>query len=116
MFLCGNLTIIDVGFLSDIFEQDFVLSSDSNDGSNIYLGDEPLIPLVVGDIMLTKTVRFYFLFTHGGEWVLIFCLDQDGLLDKGHELECIIDHAFSVHQYLGALTSHHLECMYSLFL
>ena len=116
MLFCGHLIILDVDFLSDIFKQDFVLYCDSNSGSGIYLGVEHLIPLVVGEVLLMKTLKCHFFFIHGGEWVLIFCLGQDGLLNKGHEIEWIIDHYCSVpigivlhlvHQYLGALTSHH---------
>ena len=84
MLFCGHLIILDVGFLSNIFEQDFVLSCDYNGGSDIYLGVEPLIPLVVGEVLLIKTVKFHFLFIHGREWVLIFFLDQDGIINKGY--------------------------------
>ena len=54
-----------VGLLSDIFEQDFILYCDYNGGSDIYLGVEPLIPLVVGEVMLMKTLKCHFLFIHG---------------------------------------------------
>ena len=93
------------------------MSSDSNGGYSIYLGVEPLISLVVGDVMLMKTTKFHFLLIHGGKWVLILCLVQYGILNKGHELKWIIDRACGVtigivlhifHQYMCALTSHHL--------
>ena len=92
------------------------MSCESNGGSYIYLGVAPLILLVIGEVMFIKTVKCHFLFIHGGKWVLIFCLGQDGLLNKGHELEWIIARDCGVpigivlhifHQYLGALTSHH---------
>ena len=54
-----------VGLLSNIFEQDFILSCDSNGGSDIYLGVEPLTPLVVGEVMLMTTLKRHFLFIHG---------------------------------------------------
>ena len=72
-----------------------------------------------------KIVKYHFLFIHGGEWVPIFCLGQDGLLNKSQKLEWIIACACSVpirvmlhlfHQYLGTLTSHHLEGLYPLFI
>ena len=116
MFFCRLLIILDFGFLSDIFKQNLVLSCDSNDRSDIYLDVEPIIPLVVGEILLMKTVKCHFVFIHGGEWVLIFCLVQYGLLNKGHELEWIIARDCSitisivlhlVHKYLGAMTYHH---------
>ena len=93
-----------------------MLSCDSNGGSDIYLGVEPLIPLVVGEVLCMKTVKCHFLLIQGGEWLLIFYLGQDALLNKGHELEWIIDFYCSVpigivlhlvHHYLGALTSQH---------
>ena len=102
--------------MRDIFEQEFVLSCDSNGGYDIYLGAEPLIPLVVGDVLLMKTVQCHFLFIQDGEWVLILCLVQDGLLIKGNEIEWVIACDCSVpirfmlhlvHHYLGALTYHH---------
>ena len=74
------------------------------------------MPLFVGEVLLMKTVKLHFLFIHGGEWVLIFCLGQYGLLNKGHELEWVIACAYSVtigimlnlvHPYLGTLTSNH---------
>ena len=86
MIFCGNFIILDVGFLSTIFEQDLVFSCDSNGGSDIYLGVEPLITLIIDEVLLMKTVKFHFLFIHGGKWVLIFCLVQDGLLNKFHKL------------------------------
>ena len=93
LFFCGNLIIFDVGLLSDIFEQEFLLSCEYNGRSYINLGVEPLIPLAVGEFMLMKTEKCHFLFINGGEWVLILCLGQDGLLNKGHELEWIIARA-----------------------
>ena len=116
MFLHGHLIILDVGLLRDIFDQDFMLYFESKGGSNIYLGVEPLIPLVVGEVLLMKTVNCHFLFIHGGKWVLIFCSGQDGLLIKGHEIKWIISRACGVPigivlhlvlKYLCALTSHH---------
>ena len=92
------------------------MSCDSNGGSDIYLGVEPIIPLVIGEALLMKKLKFHFLFIYGGECVLILCLGQYGILNKGHELEWIIVCDFSVpigivihlvHQYLGAPNSHH---------
>ena len=93
MLFYGHLIILDVGFMGNIFEQDFVLSCDSNGVSDIYLGVEPLIPLVVGEILLIENVKYQLFFIHGGEWVLIFYLVQDGHINKGHELEWIIARA-----------------------
>ena len=72
------------------------MSCDSNGGSYIYVGIEPLIPLVIFEVLLTKTVKCHFLFIHGGEWELIFCLGQYGLLNKGNALEFIIACDYSV--------------------
>ena len=94
-----------------------MMPCDSNGGSDIYLGVESLIPLVVGEAMLMKTVECHFLLIHGGEWVLIFCIGQYGLLNDGQELEWIIARACSVpitimfhivHTYMCEMTSHHL--------
>ena len=41
-----------------------MLSCDSNDQFDKYVGVEPLIPFVVGEVMLTKTVKCHFLFIH----------------------------------------------------
>ena len=81
----------------------------------MYLGVEPLIPLVFGEVLLMKNIKIYFLFIPDGEWILIFCVVQDGLPNKDHEFELIIACAcvvpirimlHPVHQYLGAMTSH----------
>ena len=102
-----------------------MLYCDSNGVFNIYLGVEPLIPLVVGEVLLMKNVKCHFLFIHGGEWVLIFCLGQYSFINKVHELEWVISRACSVpigvmchlvHKYMGALTYHYLEGLSSLFL
>ena len=93
-----------------------MLSCDSNGVSDIYLGVKPLIPLVVGEFLLMKTVKCHFLFIYGGKWVLILCLVHYCILNKGHELKWIVHCTYGVpivivihifHQYMFVLTSHH---------
>ena len=51
--------MIDVGFLSNIFKQDYLLSCDPNGGYNIYLGVEPLITFVVSEVLLMKNIKYH---------------------------------------------------------
>ena len=90
MLFCGHLIILDVGLLRKIFDQEFMLSCDSSGESDIYLGVEPLIPLVVDEALLMKNLKVHLLFINGGKWVLILCLGQYVLINKGHELKCTI--------------------------
>ena len=102
-----------------------MLSCDSNDQFDKYVGVEPLIPFVVGEVMLKKTVKCHFLFIHDYKWVMILCLGYYVLLNKDLELEwtiacdCSVPIGIMLHhvrQYIGALTSHHWEALSYLFL
>ena len=58
-----------------------MLSYESNGGSNINLGVEFLVPLVIDHGVLLKTVEQQLIFVNYGEEILILCLCQNRLLD-----------------------------------
>ena len=58
-----------------------MLSCDSNGGSNINLGVESFIPLVVCHGVLVKTVERQLLFVNYGEGIFILRLCQHRLID-----------------------------------
>ena len=62
------------------------MSCDSHGGSNINLGVESLIPLVVGRGILMKTVEQQLLFVNYGKGILIRRLCQNHLLSDADQL------------------------------